>query len=273
MKTLHVSDLDGTLLRSDQKTSDYTNRVINALADKGVLFSYATARSYVTSQKATEGMTAAFPLIVYNGAFIKDNATGGILLKNLFEKADAVGLIDELTAGGISPVVYSLIDEEEKFSYNADKICRATKEFLDTRKGDPRDRALDSDSGLYDGGIFYFTCIDEAEKLLPFYEKYKEIYHCVYQRDIYSGEQWLEIMPKAASKANAVKQLAKMLGCDRVTVFGDGLNDTDMFEAADEAYAVENAVPELKRIATAVIGSNDNDGVAKWLSERFDLYI
>ena len=29
-----------------------------------------------------DGMTAAFPLIVYNGAFIKDNATGEMLLEN-----------------------------------------------------------------------------------------------------------------------------------------------------------------------------------------------
>ncbi|MDE5891615.1 MAG: HAD family hydrolase, partial [Acetatifactor sp.] len=35
------------------------------------------------------------------------------------------------------------------------------------------------------------------------------------------------------------------------------------------AYAVENAVPELKAIATAVIGSNDSDGVARWLAENF----
>lgn len=271
MKILYVSDLDGTLLGSDQKTSKYTNRIINGLADKGILFSYATARSYITSRKATDGMTAAFPLIVYNGAFIRDNSTGSVLLRNLFEKTEAVSLIEELTAGGIFPVVYALVDGEEKFSYEPEKINRVTKDFLDTRKGDPRDRAVGSSRALSDGEIFYITCIDEAEKLRPFYERYDEKYHCVYQRDIYSGEQWLEIMPKQASKANAVRQLADMLGCDHIIAFGDGINDIDLFEAADEAYAVENAVPELKQIATAVIDTNDNDGVAKWLCERYGL--
>lgn len=38
MRTLYVSDLDGTLLRSDEKTSDYTNRVIHNLTEKGVFF-------------------------------------------------------------------------------------------------------------------------------------------------------------------------------------------------------------------------------------------
>ncbi|MBO4457065.1 MAG: HAD-IIB family hydrolase [Butyrivibrio sp.] len=84
----------------------------------------------------------------------------------------------------------------------------------------------------------------------------------------YTNEQWLEILPKAASKANAIKQLKAHLNCDRVISFGDGKNDIDMFEIADESYAVENANADLKKIATAVIPSNDEDGVARWLSEN-----
>lgn len=116
--------------------------------------------------------------------------------------------------------------------------------------------------------MFYITCIDEKEKLEPLYHKYKDTYHCVFQIDIYTKYQWLEIMPKAASKANAIKQLKEQLGCDRLVVFGDGKNDIDMFEIADEAYAVGNAVDELKEAATAVIGNNNEDGVAKWLEKN-----
>ena len=60
-----------------------------------------------------------------------------------------------------------------------------------------------------------------------------------------------------------------MLGCDKVVSFGDGKNDISMFDVSDECYAVENADPELKRRATAVIESNDNDGVARWLLEHW----
>ena len=74
-------------------------------------------------------------------------------------------------------------------------------------------------------------------------------------------------MPKTVSKANAVMQLKAQLCCDKVIVFGDGKNDIDMFEIADEAYAVENAVNELKAVATGIIGSNENDGVAKYLQK------
>ena len=75
-------------------------------------------------------------------------------------------------------------------------------------------------------------------------------------------------MPRAASKANAIRQLAARLGCERIVAFGDGVNDLDMFAIADEAYAVANAVPELQKAATAVIGGNDGDGVAKWLEKN-----
>lgn len=122
---------------------------------------------------------------------------------------------------------------------------------------------------MKEGNIFYITCIGVPEKLEPLYEKYRDSFHCVYQKDIYTKEQWLEIMPRAASKSNAVMQLKKQLGCDRLIVFGDGKNDIDMFEVADECYAVRNAHGELKKRATAIIESNDEDGVARWLMRNF----
>ncbi len=122
---------------------------------------------------------------------------------------------------------------------------------------------------LQEGTNFYVTCIDHPRILEPLFGKYNGMYHCVYQRDIYSGEQWLEMMPAKASKANAISQLKRMLGCDHLVVFGDGMNDMDMFQIADEAYAVENAVPELKAIATGITEDNNHDGVARWLLNHY----
>ena len=45
MKTLYVSDLDGTLLNNSQKLSGFTKSVINNLAENDILFSYATGLS------------------------------------------------------------------------------------------------------------------------------------------------------------------------------------------------------------------------------------
>lgn len=142
-----------------------------------------------------------------------------------------------------------------------ERLCRYP------RKRPPYPRGV-YDRRTHGGDLFYITCIGDPQKLAPFYEKYRETYHVVYSKDIYSGEQWLEIMPKTASKANAVLELKEKLGCEKLVVFGDGKNDLDMFHAADEAYAVQNADKELKAAATAVIGGNNEDGVAKWLLEH-----
>ena len=268
MSKLHVSDLDGTLLRSDQVTSDYTNQVINTLVDKGMLFSYATARSLITAKKVTMGIQAKIPLIVYNGAFVIDNVTEEILIANYFDDT-VFTLLDDLFNNNIYPIVYSYIKGSEKFSFVPELCTKGMNKFIESRNGDVRTNAVSSLAELKLGNVFYITCIDDSEKLKPLYNKYKDTYHCVFQTDIYTKDKWLEIMPIEASKSNAIKQLQTMLGCEKLIAFGDGINDIDMFQIADESYAVANAHEELKKHATAVISSNDEDGVAKWLEGNF----
>lgn len=271
MKTLYVSDLDGTLLRSSQTTSEFTNNIINNLVNKGMIFSYATARSFITAQEVTNGINVKIPFIVYNGAFVIDNVTKEILIANYFDE-QVSGVLDELFANQIFPIVYAFIDGAEKFSYVPEFCTEGMKKFLDSRKGDIRTNVVNKSEDLKNGDIFYIACIDEAGKLKPFYDKYKKRFHCVFQKDIYTGDQWLEIMPITASKSNAVKQLQKLLECEKVISFGDGKNDIDMFKMSDRSYAVQNADDELKKYATAVIPSNDEDGVARWLEANYMLY-
>lgn len=270
MCDLFVSDLDGTLLRSDETVSKYTGRVINSLVEKGMIFSYATARSLITAKKVTKGLNARIPLIVYNGAFVIDNVTEQILIANYFDSS-VESVLEDLFRHDVYPIVYSYIDGREKFSFVPDFCTPDMRLFLDTRKGDIRTNIVTTPSELKKGDIFYITCIGEPAKLQSLYDKYKDIYHCVYQVDIYTNAQWLEIMPSSASKSNAIRQLRTLLKCEqgKLIVFGDGKNDIDMFRMADESYAVANAHADLKKHATAVIASNDDDGVARWLEANY----
>ena len=271
-KCLYVSDLDGTLLRSDETLSEYTCHVINNLTERGILFSYATARSYVTAKKVTKGLHAKIPLIVYNGAFVIDNISKEILISNYFHD-DINEVLEELFSNSIYPIVYSHIDTAEYFSFIPDKCNKGMQTFLNTRNGDRRWREAQNTEHLIQGDLFYITCIDSKEKLEPFFKKYKDKYHVVFQQEIYTKEHWLEIMPKEASKANAILQLKEILGCKKVISFGDAANDIDMFHISDEAYAVANALDELKQAATKVIGSNDHNGVAEWLDNCFHYHL
>lgn len=265
-KTLYVSDLDGTLLRSDESISAHTLEVINGLTEKGMLFTYATGRSLSTARKVTAGLTVRLPVIVYNGAFLVDGVTGEVLLSNRFD-GGVLAVLDDLFARGLFPIVYAHIEGKEKFSFVPDLCTAGMQKFIAGRRSDARANAVATAEELKRGDIFYITCIDAPEKLRPAYGKYREMFHCVMQADIYTGEPWLEIMPAAASKANAVRHLKELLGCGRVVAFGDGKNDIDMLRLADEGYAVGNADQELKAHATAVIQPNNNDGVARWLAQ------
>lgn len=73
-------------------------------------------------------------------------------------------------------------------------------------------------------------------------------------------------MPLLSPREKLIIQKVKQLcDCQKAIVFGDSANDIPMFRMADEAYATQNAIPELKEIATGIIEDNNADGVAKWL--------
>jgi len=269
-KTLYVSDLDGTLLRGDQTLSQFTVDSIRSLVDSGMIFSYATARSYITASAVTAGLPAQLPVIVYNGSFIIEQGTGKRLLSNAFAEQESRQILDVLLGQEIYPIVYSFLDGAEKYSWCPERESRGMSWFNGTRRGDVRENPVSEPSDLYRGEVFHFTCIDEEEKLRPIYECFRDRFPCVFHRDIYSGEQWLEIQPSGATKAEAILALKRHLDCDRLVCFGDGKNDVTMFEIADECYAMANAEDSLKAIATAIIGSNEEDGVARWLLDHYE---
>lgn len=269
-KTLYVTDLDGTLLNINERINLKSIEIINQLVEKGMLFTYATARSLVSASVVTKGLSTNIPVIAYNGAFIFQPATGEILSQESFSREEMNYVISVLDQHDVSPLVYSFIDNIEKVSWIPERENEGIKRYLSMRKGDKRFRAIKTKEELYQGNMFYYTCIGEKEQLQPIYDIFAtdERYRCTLQQELYRTEYWCEIMPAKATKAQAIRKLKKIWNCDRVISFGDAINDIPMFEISDECYAVENAVEELKSMADGVIESNENDGVANWLKEH-----
>ena len=177
---------------------------------------------------------------------------------------------EQLQKAHVSPLVYSFIDERESLSWTPDLITPGQQKQLDSLAGDPRFRPVEDPVRLFDGQVFYITCIDRREALLHLYEQFKDDprYACLLQRDTYSENYFFELFSPSATKARGVLRLKEILGCDRIVAFGDGVNDLSMFAIADECYAPANAEPETKAAATGIIGSNSEDGVAHFLQER-----
>jgi 5-amino-6-(5-phospho-D-ribitylamino)uracil phosphatase len=269
MKTLYVTDLDGTLLNTEDRVSEYSINTINRLMEKGMLFTYATARSLVSASVVTQGLVLDMPVIVYNGCLVVHEKSGKVLSSIQFTREEREKAIEVIKANQVSPLVYSYIEGKESVSWNPSTENEGVQRYLSLRKGDRRLRPVE-DNQLYDGEIFYYTCIGERDKLLPIYEALSQDdrYRCTLAQELYREEYWCEIMPSAATKANAIKKLKELYNCEKVIAFGDAVNDKNMLAIADECYAVENAVPELKACATGIISCNDEDGVAKWLEEH-----
>jgi HAD superfamily hydrolase (TIGR01484 family) len=78
------------------------------------------------------------------------------------------------------------------------------------------------------------------------------------------------IMNREAVKANAVKLLVERYGYDmrEIIAFGDDFNDVEMIKQCGIGVAVSNAIGEAKAAADFICGSNDEDGVAKWIEDN-----
>jgi hydroxymethylpyrimidine pyrophosphatase-like HAD family hydrolase len=276
MTTLFVSDLDHTLLRSDATLSAFSRGVLDVLIDRGVLFTYATARSHASARRATGGLDVRLPVITYGGTMTVHAGSGQPSAVRYLARGALLEILRLTDATGLQALVHTYAADRDAISWidagagPEDGVSEGVAYFLRGRPGDDRLAPvrtwdeIDLDAGYYVsiiGGRAETTALREALTAV--------LTDCllVLSEDAYApGTFWLEIHSDAGSKAKAALLLAAEVGATRLVVFGDNHNDVPLFEVADEAYAVANAVPELRAIATAIIGTNDEDAVATWLA-------
>ena len=271
MKTLYVTDLDGTLLTKEERISEYSLAKLNSLVDRGLLFTYATARSTLSAERATQGLKLNIPAVLYNGGLIYDRTTDTPLYASFFEEADKRYVLQVLRSFGICPFIYGATREREHIKWMPERATEGMNRYLSRRVGDNRLIPVHTDDDLLDGYVFYFKCIGPGDQIGEAWNalKYDQRFVCIYHQEMYQNDFWMEISTKGANKAKGVLFLKDYLKCDKVVCFGDTSNDSDMFDVCDEKYAVKNADEWLKEKATGVIGYCEEDGVAKWLEANF----
>lgn len=266
MKTLYVTDLDGTLMRDDKIISNESAVILNRLLAQGIYLTYATARSLNSASEITKNISFHLPVIIRNGTILADPLSMREMEISMF--GEELQHIRQAIAGTAIPGFATAY-----FGSNEIKLCLAGRtnegfqDYLQNHSTDRRIQMVDTEDKLYEGKTCYFTFIAPKNELQPLYERVKHIegINCVFQQDKYRPEYWLELCPGNATKASAIQRVKQLCGCQKVIVFGDSTNDIPMFHMADEAYATKNAIEELKEIATGIIESNNSDGVAKWL--------
>ena len=270
---LFVTDLDGTLINSKREVPKKSLEILNKLIENGINFTVATARTPATAVEILQNLNLKLPVALMNGVLIYDTKELKYIDIKAIEKETVNKVLDIFKVYNKNPLVYGVKDNhlwvyhkefENVYEYNfykerADKIL---KTFVNVEN---------YNGSLSDSNVINFVAFDNYEKIKAIAEEVKCIEGITvnYYKDVYEDCYFLEAYSSKASKANGIKYLSKYIEYSKVICFGDNLNDIPMFELANEAYATANATEEIKKIATDVIGSCEDNGVAEFLADRF----
>lgn len=268
---LYISDLDGTLLNSDAVLGKETIETINNLIERGLNFTFATARSWDSARNIVKPLNLKLPVIVHGGVLIYDIINKNYILSNTLNFSHVRKLVEFGLENEMSPFVYTKDDTNNKVYYRG-FFTKGEELYVKNRldKGDRRFEEI-SDFSLCEGKqIITVVFIGNKEKLDELYThlKTESGFHINYSLDIYTNDFWVEITAKDGNKKCAIQYLRNYLSAELITSFGDNLNDLPMFEVSDQSYAVSNALEVVKKFATGVIGSNNECAIARFLKDK-----
>jgi len=272
MKTLYISDLDGTLLQPNVELSKRTITILNDLINQGMHFTVATARTIVSVAPILKEVHMQVPLVLMNGVCIYDlNSSKYLHVETFSEKSKSIllSIIKEYHLKGFAYAIekdvlstyYEDISSKPLYDFYKERVDRYHKRFTH----------IDNFALLKNVPLIYFSLMDIKENLNPVYQALQGIPELgyTYYKDNYTKDLWyLEIYNNRASKYHGVQFLRNYYGYDSVVCFGDNRNDLPMFEASDVKIAVANAFRDLKEKADIIIGGNSEDGVAMWLKKN-----
>jgi Cof subfamily protein (haloacid dehalogenase superfamily) len=271
---LYLSDLDGTLLNSAGEVSARTRGLLEELLRSGLQFSVASARSHFSIRKLFGELPFPLPIIEFNGAFLTEYATGRHLEVYSLGQELGEAIFDRILAAGLRPFVCSYNGREDCLHY--DELINPGMVWYERRRRaaqDPRlRRTLRLKETLAEDVVSLTVMAHDAPRVQALRDELRERFgeelqlFC-YENEYDHGNWWLTIHHAAASKHIAMHRLRETHAPDaELVALGDNVNDLLMLQHADLAVAVGNAVEPVRAAAHHVIGTNDEDSVARFLA-------
>ena len=272
VKTLYVSDLDGTLLGDDSLLSRGTINTLNRIiGELGGLFTVATARTPATVVPLMQEVHATLPFIVIGGSAMWDPVASSYKHTRGIDDATVNAVADVFDRHHSNPFIYRRHGDSMLYAHHYGPLSDQEARFVEARQHLPLKRFLLDDNNYRhsdDEALLIFS-LNKYAVLKAIAEDLRAtvptcqvmLYHDIFDE----SEGYLEIFIAGTSKAAAIRRLAREVNAERVVVFGDNRNDIAMMQAADHSVAVDNAFPEVKAAASEVIGPNTADSVARWI--------
>lgn len=265
--------MDGTLLQSDGRMSDYTKAKLNEFYHRGIPFSVATARSMVSAMPILDGVHFAAPIVLMNGVFVYDTETKKAVKYHEIPHCALQKVLNCFYEKNLHPFMF-LYSDDYKLSIKYTQFDNeGMKDFYDERvdmldgRFTQTDDLTNIEKGLHPVYVNYYALPESLDNVVEKLKTIPEI-DFAYYKDSYSDDWLIEIYSHTASKANGAKEVKELTGAEHITAFGDNLNDIIMLKGADTAVAVKNAVPEIKEIANTIIGNNNEDSVVNYIMEK-----
>ena len=277
MAAFYVSDLDGTLLKNDSYLSDFSKARLQRLIEDGLYFSIASARSVVSMHPLMGGLKLNLPVIEFNGAFISDFETGRHEIVNAIDPSIATEIFALLRQWSRSLFVSTFDGKADRVYYN-DITNDGESHFVENRRrhSDPRLCAVPDLAKKLEEEVVCLTVIGKPEALaeleLRVHDRFsRQLEIHMFENRYSPGWYWLTVHDSRATKNQAIEVVRQMHGLrdHELIVFGDHANDIKMFQLATQAVAVANALPEVKRHATHVVGTNEEDSVVRFIEDHF----
>lgn len=251
MIRLLILDLDGTLLRRDKTISAYTRSVLERCRAKGIQIAVATARAERNAKAHTELIQPDI-LISSNGAWV---TMGETVISSCGFTREETKTIIETGFRATNHTCEVTVDTADRsfWNYKTDPhlIAPDWGEVCCTDYTDFQEEALK-------------ICIElkrpeEAETIAG------SVTGCVWTK--FSDGDWYQFTKEAASKWNAVRAISQQTGIavSDMAAFGNDRVDMEMIRHCGIGVAMENALDEVKQAADDITGTNEEDGVARWL--------
>ncbi|WDZ85947.1 HAD family hydrolase [Micromonospora cathayae] len=260
---LIATDLDGTLVRSDETVSAYTHGVLDRVRAAGIPVVAATGRGPRLAELTRNDIRAADYLVMAGGGRVVDQSdpAGPVVLRDVRLSAAALtGILADLEAvvGPLTVMVEALDDPDAPLWGD----YHPSWPYQDLFEARPRQHCLAQDV------IKAFARARDHHHVDEFLEVARQVVPAEVATLTQSGLGFIEICPPGVDKSTGLSVVVEALGVDPadVLVFGDMPNDLPMFEWAGwSRVAVANAHPAVRAAADEVTLRNDDDGVAVYL--------
>jgi hydroxymethylpyrimidine pyrophosphatase-like HAD family hydrolase len=270
---LFITDLDGTLLRSDRTLSGADAAALLRLAERRVVRVVATGRSLFSFNTVPVADLPVDFIIFSTGAGVAEHPGGRVLRGVSLQPAELRQALDLLRRLGLDFMVHRAVPESHVFAYHAQR--RPHPDF-ERRLEIYRRFAFPLDDDLAG-----FGPAAQLVAIIP-QESTQAVLEAV-RRDLGSmtvirttspldGQStWIEIFPAEVSKSRTADWLASRLGIPRQRTLsvGNDYNDLDLLEWAHTRFVVANAPADLRARFPGVRSNNEggvNDAISRWLA-------